>query len=62
MRLNKHCALSLHDVNLSKIESRPTREGVVYLFFIDFIGHYQDAEVQAALRELEHIAIWSNAG
>jgi chorismate mutase/prephenate dehydratase len=41
-------------INLSKIESRPSRKKAWdYLFFIDFIGHYEDAIVQAALAELE---------
>ena len=43
-------------INLSKIESRPSRKKAWdYLFFIDFIGHYQDEKVQGALKELsEH--------
>ena len=43
-------------INLSKIESRPSRKKAWdYLFFIDFIGHYEDATVQDALKELgEH--------
>ena len=41
-------------INLSKIESRPSRKKAWdYLFFIDFIGHYEDAPVQAALAELQ---------
>ena len=41
-------------INLSKIESRPSRKKAWdYLFFIDFIGHYEDANVQEALAELE---------
>lgn len=43
-------------INLSKIESRPSRKKAWdYLFFVDFIGHYEDAIVQDALKELsEH--------
>jgi chorismate mutase/prephenate dehydratase len=43
-------------INLSKIESRPSRKKAWdYLFFIDFIGHHEDAIVQEALEELgEH--------
>jgi chorismate mutase/prephenate dehydratase len=43
-------------INLSKIESRPSRKKAWdYLFFIDFIGHYEDELAQAALSELsEH--------
>jgi chorismate mutase/prephenate dehydratase len=41
-------------INLSKIESRPTRKKAwAYLFFIDFIGHYDDELTQSALAELE---------
>jgi chorismate mutase/prephenate dehydratase len=41
-------------INLSKIESRPSRKKAWdYLFFIDFIGHYEDAAVQEVLAELE---------
>ena len=40
-------------INLSKIESRPSRKKAWdYLFFIDFIGHYEDAIAQDALKEL----------
>jgi chorismate mutase/prephenate dehydratase len=40
-------------INLSKIESRPSRKKAWdYLFFIDFIGHYEDELVQEALAEL----------
>ena len=41
-------------INLSKIESRPSRKKAWdYLFFIDFIGHYEEELAQAALTELE---------
>ena len=41
-------------INLSKIESRPSRKKAWdYLFFIDFIGHYDESLVQEALVELE---------
>jgi chorismate mutase/prephenate dehydratase len=41
-------------INLSKIESRPSRKKAWdYLFFIDFIGHYHDDAVRAALDELQ---------
>ncbi|MEM8867762.1 MAG: prephenate dehydratase [Verrucomicrobiota bacterium] len=47
-------AFAARAINLSKIESRPSRKKAWdYLFFIDFIGHYQDAAVQDALKELE---------
>ncbi|MGB0409650.1 MAG: prephenate dehydratase [Opitutales bacterium] len=43
-------------INLSKIESRPSRKKAWdYLFFIDFSGHYDDPQVHEALEELgEH--------
>jgi chorismate mutase/prephenate dehydratase len=42
-------------INLSKIESRPSRKKAWdYLFFIDFVGHYRDALVQEVLAELEN--------
>lgn len=46
-------AFSSRGINLSKIESRPSRKKAWdYVFFIDLIGHYQDAPVQDALSEL----------
>jgi prephenate dehydratase len=37
-------------LNLTKIESRPTRSGLgKYFFLIDVAGHEQDPEVAAAL-------------
>lgn len=42
-----------HHINLCKIESRPTRrKSWDYFFFIDFIGHFEDAEVQLAMEQL----------
>ena len=41
-------------INLSKIESRPSRKKAWdYFFFIDLIGHIQDAPVQEAMEELK---------
>jgi len=41
-------------INLSKIESRPSRKKAWdYFFFIDLIGHYEDAPVREAIEELE---------
>ncbi len=43
-----------HQVSLTKIETRPARDGIwAYVFFIDFEGHMQDAAVQAVFAELE---------
>lgn len=48
-----HC----HDINLTRIESRPSRSGVWnYVFFIDFAGHRDDPKVQYVLREVETFA------
>jgi prephenate dehydratase len=42
------------NINLTKIQSRPTREALGdYFFFIDFEGHYLDSLVAEALKELK---------
>ena len=47
-------SFSSRGINLSKIESRPSRKKAWdYVFFIDLIGHYEDDPVQAALVELK---------
>lgn len=47
-------AFASRGINLSKIESRPSRRKAWdYYFFIDLIGHRTDPEVQAAFKELE---------
>ena len=47
-------AFASRGINLSKIESRPSRKKAWdYLFFIDCAGHFEDTEVQAALKELD---------
>ena len=46
-------AFSENGINLCKIESRPTRrKSWDYYFFIDFIGHYQDPQVQKVMESL----------
>ena len=41
-------------VDMSRIESRPTREEPnTYLFFIDLVGHAEDATIAEALRAVE---------
>jgi chorismate mutase/prephenate dehydratase len=43
-----------HGVNLTRIESRPTRvRAWEYIFFCDFEGHVQDTNVSKAIEELE---------
>jgi len=51
-----------HSINLTRIESRPSkRRAWEYNFFLDFEGYVSDEKVQAALRELEgharHVAV-----
>jgi chorismate mutase/prephenate dehydratase len=42
-----------HDVNLTRIESRPSRRGMWdYVFFVDVDGHAEDAHVAAAIERL----------
>ena len=46
-------AFATRDINLCKIESRPSRKKAWdYYFFIDLVGHYEDDNVQSALSEL----------
>ncbi len=46
--------LSSRNINLCKIESRPSKKKAWdYYFFIDFCGHYDDLNVQEALTELK---------
>jgi chorismate mutase/prephenate dehydratase len=46
-------------INLTKIESRPTRQRPwEYVFFIDFDGHVNDEPVRNVLKELEQATIF----
>lgn len=46
--------LAKHRINMTRIESRPSRRGLwEYVFFVDVDGHAQDARVRKALAELE---------
>jgi len=48
-------AFSSRGINLTKIESRPSRKKAWdYLFFADIIGHWEDESVQAAIADLKH--------
>jgi prephenate dehydratase len=50
-------AFALRDVNLTKIESRPLRgKPWEYLFYLDFIGHVEDAVCRNALSHLAELA------
>ncbi len=41
-------------INLTKIESRPSKKRPwEYYFFVDMEGHYEDAKVRKALRDLK---------
>ena len=45
-------------VNMTRIESRPSRKGMwEYIFFVDVEGHVQEAKVALALRKLEESTI-----
>ncbi|MGZ8983263.1 MAG: prephenate dehydratase [Methylotenera sp.] len=46
--------LARHGVSMTKLESRPSKIGMwEYVFFVDIEGHYQDPQVQAAIKEIE---------
>ena len=45
--------LARHGVSMSRFESRPARTGLwEYLFFVDLVGHCEDATIATALAEL----------
>lgn len=44
-----------HRINLTKIESRPSKKKAWdYYFFVNLMGHYKDAKIKEALKELEN--------
>ncbi len=46
-------------VNLSRIESRPSKERPwEYLFFVDFAGHAQDKNIKSLLKKLDKNCIF----
>jgi prephenate dehydratase len=50
-------ALALRDISLTKIESRPLRgKPWEYLFYVDFLGDLEDANVKNALSHLKETA------
>jgi chorismate mutase/prephenate dehydratase len=49
--------LSRHRINMTRIESRPSRRSLwEYVFFVDIDGHVRDARVHKAIAELEKSA------
>ena len=46
-----------HGVNMTRIESRPSRQGIwEYIFFIDLEGHRSEAKMQALFTEIRTVA------
>jgi chorismate mutase/prephenate dehydratase len=55
-RMLQHIAK--HGVSMTRIESRPSRQGVwEYLFYIDVEGHQEEPHVAAALADMDNDAI-----
>jgi chorismate mutase/prephenate dehydratase len=49
--------LATHGVSMTRIESRPSRTGQwEYYFYVDLLGHQQDANVARAIAELKSLA------
>jgi chorismate mutase/prephenate dehydratase len=49
--------LARHGINMTRIESRPSRQTVwEYVFFVDIEGHIEDKKLRQALAELEQEA------
>ena len=43
-----------HDINLTRIESRPSKKGLgKYMFFVDFNGHVDDELIKNIIHEIE---------
>ncbi len=52
-------AFASRNINLTKVESRPTRQRPwEYNFYLEFAGHRQDKEALEALKELEETSIF----
>ena len=46
------------EINLTKIESRPTKKKAwEYLFFVDFLGHFKEEKIEKALAELKKVCL-----
>lgn len=51
--------MAARKINLTKIESRPTRQKPwEYNFYVDFEGHRENATVKEALQYLDNSAIF----
>ena len=51
--------LALKNINLTKIESRPTRQKPwEYNFYLDFVGHREEKNIKETLAELEKTTIF----
>jgi len=51
--------LAVRNINLTKLESRPTRQKPWdYNFYLDFEGHWQDKVPQDALKYLEETSLF----
>jgi chorismate mutase/prephenate dehydratase len=49
--------LAVHEVSMTRLESRPSRAGLwEYVFFVDVEGHQNDTPVQTALSEIRQNA------
>ncbi|MCO6442292.1 MAG: prephenate dehydratase [Nitrococcus mobilis] len=49
--------LARYGLNMSRIESRPSRQGMwQYVFFIDILGHAEDSNLRRALDEMQQLA------
>ena len=53
-----------HKVDMTRIESRPSKAGLwEYIFFVDIVGHQEDAEIAEALKELKvEAGLYKNLG
>lgn len=49
--------IARHNINMTRLESRPSRQGVwEYVFFIDIEGHKDDKNVQSLLDEIQGLS------
>ena len=53
-----------HRVDMTKLESRPSKTGLwEYIFFVDIAGHQEDAEIAGALKKIKAEAVlYKNLG